>query len=58
MCWELVGEDGQQSTADECQIGQEIGVAAAGAVFSHERIPSPVIADFHSTPVSANELEP
>src|SRR5512136_267415 len=54
----VVGEDGQECIAQECQIGQEVWVATAGAVFSHERITPPVIADFHAAPVSANELEP
>ena len=54
----VVGEDCQECIAQECQIGQEVWVATAGAVFSHERIPPPVIADFHAAPVSANELEP
>ena len=56
--WKLVREDGQECIAQECQIGQEGWVATAGAVFSHECIPPPVVADFHAAPVSANELEP
>jgi hypothetical protein len=58
LVWEVVGEDGQECIAQECQIGQEVWVATARAVFSHERITSPVIADFHAAPVSANQLEP
>jgi hypothetical protein len=58
LVWEVVGKDGQEYIAQECQISQEVWVATARAVFSHERITSPVIADFHAAPMSANQLEP
>ena len=58
LVWKVVGQQCQQGAAQDGQIGQEIGVAAARAVFSHKRIAPPVIANFHSAPVSANELEP
>ena len=58
LVWKVVGEQCQQGAAQDGQIGQEVGVAAARAVFSHKRITPPMIADLHSAPVSANELEP
>lgn len=58
LVWELVGEGSQERIAQECQVGQEVWVAAAGAIFFHERIPPPVIADFHTAPVATNQLEP
>lgn len=54
----MVGQQGQQGIAQEGQIGEEVGLAAAGAVLAHEGIAAPVIADFHPAPVAANALEP
>ena len=58
LVWELVREGGQERIAQECHVGQEVWVAAAGAIFFHERIPPPVSADFHTAPVATNQLEP
>ena len=55
---EMVWQEGQQRTAQEGQRRQEIGVAAAGAVFTQESISPPMVAVFHARPVAANELEP
>ena len=55
---ELVGQGMEQSASDQSQIGQQVGVARARAVLSHEHIASPVIADLYSRPMSADELEP
>ena len=54
----VLGQQGQQGTAQEGQVGQKVGVSAAGAVLTHEGIAPPVIADFDSAPVSANEPQP
>lgn len=54
----VLGQQSQQATAQEGQVGQEAGVAAAGAVLAHEDIAPPVITDFDSAPVSANERQP
>jgi len=56
--WKLVGQEGQQGAAEEREVGQEIGVAAAGAVFAQKDIAPPVVADFHAAPVAANQGEP
>ena len=55
---EVLGQQSQQATAQEGQVGQEAGIAAAGAVLAHEGIAPPVITDFDSAPVSANEPQP
>jgi len=56
--WETLGEEGQQAAAEEREIGQEIGITTAGAIFPHEHIAPPVIADFHPAPVAASERQP
>jgi len=54
----LIGEEEQQCTANEGQIGEQIGVAGARAIFAHQDIPSPVIADFDPAPVSPDQVQP
>ena len=54
----VVGEGGEQGAAQQREVGQEVGLAAAGAVFAQEDVPSPVVADFHAAPVAANQGEP
>ena len=56
--WEVLGQERQQDTAEERDVGEEMGVAAAGAVFALEHIALPMIADFHAAPVAANQREP
>lgn len=56
--FELFGQAVEQGASGQGQVGQEVGVAGAGAVLAHEHIPSPVIADFHPCPVSADESMP
>lgn len=53
--WPLLGQDGQHGAADQGDVGQQVGIAAAGAIFAHERIAPPVIAVFHPTPMAPNE---
>lgn len=48
----------QQRVANERQISQEVGIAGARAIFTHQGVPSPVIADFNPTPVAPNQLQP
>lgn len=55
---EVLGQDRQQGVADEGQIGQQVGIAGAGAIFSHQDVPPPMIADFHSAPVSPDQTQP
>ena len=55
---EVLREEGQQGAAKQCEVGQEVGLAAAGAVFAQEDVASPVVADFHAAPVAANEGKP
>ena len=33
LVWELVGEGSQERIAQECKVGQEVWVAAVGAIF-------------------------
>ena len=56
--WPLVCQDSQQGAADQGDVGQQVGIAAAGAVFPHEYIASPVITDFHAAPVATNQRQP
>ena len=37
LIWELVREGSQERIAQECQVGQEVWAAAAGAVFYFRR---------------------
>ena len=48
----------EQCVSNQGQIGQQVGIAGAGPVLPHEHVASPVIADLHSGPMSADELEP
>ena len=54
----VLGEDLQDNVAKECHIGQQIGLAGARAIFSHQRVAPPVIADFNPAPVSADQVQP
>jgi len=54
---EMYRQDCQQSVAQQRQIGQEVGLAAAGTVLAHEGIAPPMVADFHSGPMSANQIK-
>ena len=56
--FELLGQAVEQCVSNQGQIGQQVGIARSGAVLPHEHIAPPVIADFHSGPMSADELEP
>ena len=55
---EGIGQDTQEGTADESQIGQEVGLARMRLVFAQQNVAPPVIADFDSAPVSADEFKP
>ena len=55
---EMIGQRGQEGVADEGQIGQEVWVATAGAVLSHECVTSPVVAIFHPAPVPTDQPHP
>jgi hypothetical protein len=55
---ELFGQSAQQGTSDNGQIRQEVWITGTRLILSHEHVPPPVIADFHSRPVPTNELKP
>ena len=55
---ELIGKQGQQSTANDRQIGEQMGVAGARTVFAHQAISSPVITDFDPAPMSPDQMQP
>ena len=48
----------QKGVADEGEVGHQIGIAAAGAVFAAKGIAAPVVAIFYSAPVAADEVDP
>ena len=54
----LLTDKGEQHISNEGQIGQEVGVATAGAILAHDRIATPMVADLDSTPMPANQREP
>jgi hypothetical protein len=59
--WELgqlVCDEGEEGVAQESEIGECVGIAGAGAVFPPDGVTPPVIADFHSAPMAANEVVP
>jgi hypothetical protein len=54
----MLWQNGQQGITDESHIGQQIGIAAAGAVLPKEHITLPMISYFNAGPVAANERQP
>ena len=54
----MLGQKGEQRVSDQGQIGQEVGILAAGLVLAENDVPSPMVADFHSGPVPTNEPQP
>ena len=48
----------QKGAADQGEVGHQIGIAAAGAVFAAKGIAAPVVAIFYSAPVAADEVDP
>ena len=54
----MLGKDWQQRTANQRQIGQEVGIAGAGTIFPHQDVATPMIADFDSAPMAANQPQP
>ena len=55
---EVFGQQRQQDAADQREIGQEVGITTARAVFAHQRVAPPVVTDFHPTPMPANKMQP
>ena len=55
---EAFGQGTKHRAADQRQVGQQIRVAGAGAILTHDGVSTPMVADFHSGPMSADELEP
>lgn len=58
MVWVVFGQEGQEGVADQGDVGEEVWVAAAGTILTQEGVAAPVVADFDSAPVAANEFEP
>jgi hypothetical protein len=54
----MPGEEVQQRAAEERQIGEQSGVAGTRAVFAHEGVAPPVVADFDPAPVAADQPQP
>ena len=48
----------QKGAADQGEVGHQIGIAAAGAVFAAQGITAPVVAIFYSAPVGTDEVDP
>ena len=55
---EVLGEEREERTAEQSEIGEGAGVARAGAVFAPDGVAPPVVADFNAGPVALNEGEP
>ena len=55
---QLFGKDRQQGTAHDGQVGQQCGLTGPGPVFAHQDVASPVIADFHPTPMAPDQIQP
>ena len=55
---EVIGEDGQEGVADKGHVGQEVGMAGAGAILPQQGVAPPVIADFDPAPVSPDQVQP
>ena len=55
---ELIGQGVEQRVAKEGQIGQQVGVAGARAIFPHPDVPAPMIADFDAAPVATDQGQP
>jgi len=51
-------DDHEQGVADQRQVADEVGVAAAGAVFAPDGVFPPMIAVFNPAPVAADEPVP
>lgn len=54
----MLGKEGQEGAADQCEIGQKIGIGAAGPIFSEDDVAPPMISDLNTRPMPANERQP
>jgi len=54
----VAGQEVQQGATQERQVGQQRGVAGTRAVFAHQGVAPPVVADFDPAPVAADESQP
>src|ERR1700676_4879208 len=54
----MLGQKRQEGAADKCEVGQEVWLATAGAVFSEDDVTPPMVSNFHTSPVPANQSEP
>lgn len=52
------GDEGEEDVSQEGEVGECVGVSCAGTVFAPDGVASPVVADFHSCPMAANECVP
>ena len=48
----------EQGIANKSKICQGIFIACARAIFPHDSITSPMVADFNTTPMTTNEIDP
>ncbi len=48
----------QADAAQGSEVAQGVGIAGSGSVLAHEGVTFPVIADFDSGPVAADQLQP
>lgn len=55
----LGGSDEVQANAAQGgKVGQGVGIAGSGSILAHEGVAFPVVADFDSAPVAADQFEP
>lgn len=55
---ELLSQEGEQGVSNESQVGQQVGIARAGTVLPHQGVAPPMIADFHTAPMSPDQSQP
>jgi len=55
---EVIGQQCQEGAAQEGEVGQEVGVTGTRAIFAHQGVAPPVVADFDAPPMTADEAQP
>ena len=54
----MVGYESQESIAEQAESSDDIWISASGAVFTPTGILTPVVSDFHSSPMGADQARP
>src|SRR5689334_8780789 len=48
----------EEDVANQCEIGQEVGIARAGTILAHERIAPPMVAILNPAPMATDQVQP